>query len=607
MSSNGTLKSFQSKLNAFRHSLAYIDALPQLTALGLLIGLFTGAIIAIFRLLIELPMSQFLPIEGADFESLSPHVRVFSILAGGILIMAIFYCVKPQCRDISVAHVIDRLHNHQGSMPIKNWLVQFFGAIVCVLSGQSVGREGPAVHLGAGAASQLGQWLKLPNNSMSTLIACGVASAISTSFNTPLAGVVFAMEVIVREYTIIGFVPVILASVIGAVMNQIIFPGEQEIQIEAFNLSELTDLPYMAVVGLGIAVLAAIFTKLNIFTLRFKKHPLFLRISAAVTLTALASIIAPEVMGLGYDTINQAANHQLALATLALIVLCKLTVSPIVVALGIPGGVIGPSLLIGGCAGALFGSLIDIAFVNQSSDAGFYVLIGMAGMMAAVLNAPLAALIAVLELSYNPNLIFPAMLVIVIACVTTRHVFRVDGIFIEQLRHSGREIDFGPAKQALARAGVRSVMNANTVSVKLESTIQELMLALRSKPDRLLYEHEKSVYAVIAADVAKHLNNLEESQARTQEQNSAEQAIELVNLHKIAARREPLEPISEAATLLEALHLCQRKNLQTLYVTPHGPTRATQARHLSQQVLGVISVTNIENYYRPKDFSRAVV
>ena len=204
------------KAREFREALTQVDALPQLSFLALIVGVFTGLIIVAFRLALESSHWFCQWVVRENFEALSPELRVILIMAGSAVIALTLQHIDKYKRQLSVSHVIDRLHNHQGNLPGTNTIAQFLLATLAVSSGHCVGREGPAIHLGAGAASKVGQWLKLPNNSMQTVVACGVAAAISASFDTPLAGVIFAMEVIVMEYTIVGFVPVILSSVIGA-------------------------------------------------------------------------------------------------------------------------------------------------------------------------------------------------------------------------------------------------------------------------------------------------------------------------------------------------------------------------------------------------------
>ena len=582
---------FSNHLNAFRHSLAYFDALPQLTLLGLLIGAFTGAIIVVFRFLIDTPLRLMISGHSDNFESLAASDRIFLIFAGIFLIAVIIKFAGVKNSETSVAHVLDRLHNHQGKLPIANWLVQFSCAVIALISGQSVGREGPAVHLGAGAASQLGQWLKLPNNSMHTLVGCGVAAAISACFDTPMAGVIFAMEVIVMEYTIVGFVPVILASVMGTMMSQAAFGESSGLLVGASDMQSLTELPYMVVVGLVISVCAAIYTRLNIFALRYNAISIYQRLLTAGALTAAVAVFVPEIMGLGYDTVNAALSGQMLIGTLLLVAAAKLLVTPVVIGLGIPGGVIGPLLVIGACIGGAMGIAIQWVFPSLETDSSFYVVIGMTAMMAATLNAPLAALVAVLELSYNPNMIFPAMLVIVVACVSTRQFFKLDSIFVQQLKYSGRDLDFGPARQALRRAGVRSIMDTRFVLCSQKVSADEIVEKLVSKPMWLVFDHDNTKVALRAADLAAVLadNTPEVVPESTKPQEPQ------IDLLEIPGRRYMLQPIHDTANLVEALDYLKKTGTDALYVSrTYSPLKG----HLH----GIITLAAIENYYQPKEF-----
>ncbi|SMF02350.1 H+/Cl-antiporter ClcA [Alteromonadaceae bacterium Bs31] len=579
--------------NDFRHSLSYFDALPQLTLLGFLVGLFTGAIIVLFRYLIDTPLNFLIAGHPDNFEALSIADRFLFIFAGIFLLALLLKLAGKKHGETSVAHVLDRLHNHQGKLPLGNWIVQFFAAVIALVSGQSVGREGPAVHLGAGAASQLGQWMKLPNNSMHTLIGCGVASAIAASFDTPMAGVIFAMEVIVLEYTIVGFVPVILASVMGTALSQAAF-GEQGLLMGSSDMSSLMELPYMVLVGLVISVCAAMYIHLNIFALKFNQHSIYVRLLVAGLLTAIVAAFVPEIMGLGYDTVNAALAGELLIISLVIIAVAKLAVTPVVIGLGIPGGVIGPLLVIGACIGGAMGLLLNMLVPSLDTNPTFYVVIGMTGMMAAALNAPLAALVAVLELSYNPNMIFPAMLVIVVSCVSTRQFFRLNSLFIQQLKHSGRDIDFGPAVQALRRAGVRSIMDPRFVNAAPSIEKSEAERLLKKKPMWVVYEHENQKFALRAADLATAI----EKPMDEKEDEDIEQVQEFA-LAEIAGRRISVSPIHDGANLVEALDALKTSGSDALYVSKvYSP--------LTGDVHGIITLAAIQNYYQPKEFTRAV-
>jgi len=191
-----------------------VEGLPLLAALGLVCGLLSGGLIILFRLVMEGAANEWLPNGSIErFEELSGLDRLALCTAGGLIVGLILHKLKPNNRGVGVVHVLERLDYHRGYLPMKNAIVQFVTATISLLSGQSVGREGPSVHLGAAAGSALGRSLHVPNNSIRILVGCGVAAAIAAAFNTPLAGVIFAMEVVIMDYTVVGFTPVILASI----------------------------------------------------------------------------------------------------------------------------------------------------------------------------------------------------------------------------------------------------------------------------------------------------------------------------------------------------------------------------------------------------------
>ncbi len=572
---------FVQRFNQFRRSLAYIDALPQLTLLGFIVGALTGILIVIFRFLIDIPLTWLLPDHVENFEALSGTLRVLLVLAGALALGLSLHLINKKHRDIGLSHVLDRMHNHQGLLPWPNWLVQFFGAIIAMISGQSAGREGPVVHIGAGAASLMGQTLKLPNNSIHTLVGCGVAAAISASFDTPMAGVIFAMEVIRLQYTIVGFVPVILASVIGTIINQAALGHSSFISIGETTIASLAELPFMVTVGVVTALCAGVYLKLHIAALKLSHLPVLLRLSIAGGITAVAAFFVPQIMGLGYDTVNLALSGTL-LSTLLIIAVVKLCVTPVVIGLGIPGGVIGPLLVIGACVGGAIGGIASALFPSLGAHAGFYVMMGMAGMMAAVLNAPLTALVTVLELTYNPNIIFPAMLVIVVACVVTRQVFKLKGIFVEQLIAKDHSLDFGPAKQSLLRAGVSSVMDTRFVILPCETTPADAKAKLAHQPIWVILCDNGTHYphAIRAADLAIYL----------EEHTDAEPAP--IDLLEIPGKHFRLSPIHESASLFDAWQSFETQETEMLSVSGYGHA-------LQGGVQGILTLDSIENYYKP--------
>ena len=570
-------------LDRLRHQLAHLDALPQLTILGLISGLAAAFIIIAFRLAIDYPLSELLEDNSDDFESL-PRFWHFALPVLGALVLALCISVFPRAaRQVSVGHVLERLHNHQGKLPAINILVQFVGGVVALLTGQSVGREGPAVHLGAGAASQLSQWLHLPNNCLRTLIGCGVAAAIAASFNTPMAGVIFSMEVILMEYTIAGFVPVMLASVAGATIAQLVFGSQPAFTIIPLQLTNLWELPIIAFSGLLVAIFAATFVQLQLLMHQQQSRHLVLRFLTAGLVTGTLALWFPQILGIGYDTLELAMSGQLSFYLLGAILLAKLVATAVSGGLGIPGGMIGPTLLIGAMLGGCIGTIASVITPESGANPAFYVLLGMGAMMAAVINAPLTALITVFELTHNPNTIFPTMLIIVVSVIATRQLFNCQGIFIDVLTSNGVTIKGGPLRQALNRVGVRSVMDTDFLHSSNKTTLGDLRKQLKEQPRWLVVDQpESEAYLVAAADVFSYLEE------RTETDDHQLEILEL------PGRKWQLKAIHQQASLLEAQEVFNELKSDALYVE-----RRTSI--LLSPVIGIITQEHIDNFYQTRD------
>ncbi len=562
-------------MNRFRLRLANAEAVPQLALLGLLSGIITGAVIILFRQLLSLLLENGLP-EGNDenFEGLAAHWRFILPIGGALALVLLLALIKPRHRRVGIAHVIERMGLHQGHLPLKNMLVQFFGAIIALASGHSSGREGPAVHLGAAGSSALGQWLRLPNNSVRTLVGCGSAAAISAAFNTPIAGVIFAMEVVMMEYTISGFIPVILASVIAAFMTALVYGSDQAFIIPSIEMHSLLEFPLVIICGFAIGCLAAAFIWLSKNIHRRAPQPYWFRLPLAGLLTGLVAIYYPQVMGIGYDTITDILFNTVGLEFLLYLVLAKLVVSAAACGLGVPAGIIGPSLFLGACLGGAIGLLSQVAYTQPSSGSGFYAMLGMGAMMAAVLQAPLAALMAVMELTQNPSIILPAMLAVVIASLTSRYLFGQASIFSELL---GKVVSDPRSilEQGLHREGVASIMDGGLLHLPRHCS-RELALQQLKATDKWI--------VILEQDDPQWILRAEELRGQLAQPDRPDE----LDLLSIPAQRKDIFAISDQATVQEALQLLREVGTEALYVQDIQNNRA----------IGIVTLDFIQQHYR---------
>lgn len=569
-------------LDRFRLRLSRAEALPQLGALGILTGLIVGGVMIAFRLLIETSQAAFLP--GGDpenYEALDGLLRLTLPLGGGLVIGLLFQWMPDAVRQVGVTHVLERLAYHQGRLPLRSAILQFFGGALSIVSGHSVGREGPAIHLGAASGSLAGQRFGLPNNSLRVLAGCGVAAAIAASFNTPLAGVIFAMEVVLMEYTVVGFAPVILAAVSATALTRFKYGAEPAFVVPPLELGSLWELPFVLAVGIAIGLLAAAFIALIRLSAKHSAGIAFwLRATLAGMIVGLCALVAPQVMGIGYDTANHALLGQLAFGTLVLVLGFKLLATTASIGLGLPGGLIGPALFMGACAGGALGLLGQSIAPAHASSAGFYALLGMGAMMGGALHAPLAALTAMLELTANPNVLWPDMLAVIAAYGVSRQLFRQDSVYLTLMRARGLDYRNDPVSQSLRSIGVGAAMDTSVAQLARHGTHADIAAALERNPRWILVMREGRPKALLpAVDLARHLAEA-----------GAQSAVDLL---EFPAERLQVAPIALQATLQEALQAMDASGADALYVTATMPAGADAAR-----VYGVLRRTEIERSYR---------
>jgi CIC family chloride channel protein len=567
----------QPAFERFRVRLASSQAGIGLSLLGLLGGVLAGGLIVLFRLLIESVQGIYIPYGDVEnYEALPTMVRFGLPVGGAVIIGLCFQWLRPSTRRVGVIHVMERLQYHEGHLPFKNLIMQFFTGAIALICGHSVGREAPSIHLGAACASLFGQSFKLPNNSIRTLVACGSAAAIAASFNTPLAGVIFAMEVVMMEYTIAGFTPVILAAVAATIISRAVFGATSVFYVPQLNLGSLWDMLYIVFMGICLGALSAFFVAaIRFFSRLTAKVPIAVAIIAAGVFVGVMAIEVPAVMGMGYDTVNAAILGDIAIQTLVLILVAKLIASSACVGVGIPGGLIGPTIVIGAMVGGVFaygGNYIP----GLSSAAGLYVMLGMGAMMSAALQAPLAGLLAILELTANPHLILPAMLAVVSANITAKEIFQQDSVFSILMHDAGLDYRNDPISQSLRRTGVAAMMNRNFVESAAEVDLESARRLLEGTPQWIIVRSDEDSRNLLpAADLARFLQDHD---------------ADSINLLEIPARRRELVAIHMQASMQEARVALEDSGVEAMYVR-------RQIAPLTYRTFGVLLRQDVESSY----------
>lgn len=568
-----------SLLTAYRRMLTSYESVLAYSLLGIVGGIASGLAVLLFELAIREASQLWGVTDGGEgFESL-PRWMLFALPAGGACVLGVvFSFLKPPDRETGIVHVISRMHSHYGILPARNALVQFFGGVFALATGQSGGREGPGVHLGGAINSLLGQWLNLPNNSLRMLIACGTAGGISAAFNTPLAGVIFAMEVIIAEYTVVGFIPVMLAAVSASVITQTVSDEMALLYLPTLELNSLMEIPFIMALGLCCGLAAGLFIRISEGAAHLNRWPVAVRFTLAGLLTGAIAYWVPQILGMGYDTLDLALQGKLALGTLLVIAASKLLATATSCGMGMPLGMIGPNLMIGACIGGALGIAAMTFAPNIASDPVLYIVIGMSAAMGAVLNAPLAAILAVVELTQTINISMAAMLAIVIATLTNSGLLHQQSAHQTVLKQLQRRVPNNPIDRLLHSTDVSSTMDTRVVRVPSKLLAPDLEPLLEFKPTWCLVAREEDdLYLVDGAQLLEWLL------ATTIDEHG-------IDVTKADIRRFTIAEVPLQATLRQALDTMRKETTEAVSVYARSANTGKRILH------GIVTRENIEKF-----------
>jgi CIC family chloride channel protein len=455
------------------------------SVLAFLVGAAAGAVIIAFRegyVLVQ--MLSF----GDDVEHshlaaamLSPWRRLLVPCLGGLAVGLMIRFVMRRKRAQTVADVIAAAAVRGGRMSLKRGLAAALTDCVSIGFGMSVGREGPAVHLGASIGGWVATRLRLTRGLARTLLGCGVAAAVAASFNAPIAGALFANEVVIGSYALGTFGPIVFASIAGTMVSRAHFGPYPAFEIAEYVLRSWWEMPAFAGLGLAAALFAAVFIrgtmKLQERTARIP-GPLWVRTTLGGAVLGMIAMAVPEVLGVGYGVTEGALMERLSWGTLATVAVAKTLATVACLGFGLAGGVFSPSLVIGATLGGAYGVLVTTIAPAFSSGAGPYAVVGMGAVAASVLGAPISTVLIIFEMTGNYGLTTAVMLAVVVASAVTRQVAPAS-YFTATLERRGLNIRKGYRRSLLREVRVRDIMGTEAVVVSPAATLDMLRRALQ--------------------------------------------------------------------------------------------------------------------------------
>lgn len=401
----------------------------RLMALGVVVGVLAGAVVVLFRIAIAVAADWFTLGEG--FAGLPAWGRLLLPAAGGLAVGLLAHYAFPRDADVGVSRVLEQVAYGASHLGARGAVAQFLFGVLAIGSGHSVGREGPSLHMGAAIGSLVGQRFGVDPAHLRVLVAAGAAGAFAGALDIPLAGVVFALEVILGEYTLVLFAPVVVAAVIATVVTQVAIGPELVLAVPELPVHSFWYLPLDWLIGFGAALISYLLLRgvEGVHRLgQWAPLPAWALPAVGGFGVGLLAVGTPDIMGVSYGALNEVFTDGLPLLALLALLGAKLAATAISVGTQSRGGAIGPALFMGALVGATVAEAARLAGVPLG-ETGIYAVIGMAAGMAAILNAPFVAIVAVFELTRNPAVILPVMLATVTAAVTSRDWFKAQSIF----------------------------------------------------------------------------------------------------------------------------------------------------------------------------------
>ncbi|MBN1680869.1 MAG: chloride channel protein [Anaerolineae bacterium] len=428
------------------------------------VGLGAGLGAVVFRVLIE--TMQKVAFDGGAhvFGFLGDYFFFFVPSLGGVIVGLLVYFFAREAKGHGVPEVMEAVALKGGRIRPRVAVIKSLASSVCIGSGGSVGREGPIVQIGSALGSTIGQWLHMSPERIRSLVACGAAGGISATFNAPIGGSIFALEVILGEIHASYFGAVVMSAVIADVVAQAFEGSVRAFPVPAYDLVSPWELILYTILGVLAAVTSILYAKLiyrmeDVFD-GWKRFPEYLKPAVGGLVLGVIGIVCvqggytfmrdgraiPGVFGVGYELVGPALLGNLAVGTALALLALKLIATAFTLGSGGSGGVFAPSLFVGSMLGMVFGHVAHSAFPDITAPQGAYALVGMAAVFAGAAHAPATAILILFEMTGDYGIILPLMFATVISMIISRAI-EPESIYTLKLTRRGvklhrkREVD----------------------------------------------------------------------------------------------------------------------------------------------------------------------
>ena len=435
-------------------------------------------------------------------------------MSGGIIVGLIIRYFAKEAKGHGVPEVMEAITLRNGIIRPRVVFAKLFASSIYIASGGSVGREGPVIQIGSAIGSAIGQFLRVNARRMRTFVACGAASGIAAAFNAPVAGALFAVEVILGDFAVPQFSAVVVSSVMATVVSRHFVGDFPAFEVPLYQLDSPYELVFYVILGFLAAGVAVLFIKMlykseDIFD--NLKWPEFVKVGLGGLGIGIIGLLFPEIFGVGYDTIESALQSGLIWKMALALVFIKIFATSLSLGSGGSGGIFAPSLFLGAMLGSFFGTFVSWFFPSLNISSGAYALVAMGGVVAAATHGPIGAILIIFEMSGSYKIILPLMITCIIATILAMRL-HPESIYTLKLKLRGINLFEGREINVLKSLTVKDVYSKNVESVIEQESYPTLIEKISKSPHSILYvvdENKKLLGTVSLNEVRRNMQDYE--------------------------------------------------------------------------------------------------
>jgi len=450
-----------------------------MAVLAVFVGLAGGFGAVGFRYLINFFQSLAYGSDGNLLDivrSIPWYWRILIPTLGGLVVGPLVYFFAREAKGHGVPEVMEAVALKSGFIRKRLVVIKSLASAICIGTGGSVGREGPIVQIGSAIGSTIGQILKVSADRMRTLVGCGAAAGIAATFNAPIAGSMFALEIILGDFGLATFSPIVISSVIATAVSRHFLGDAPAFIVPAYELVSTWEFPLYVLLGLFCALVAVTFTKTLYRMEDFfdgLKFPEYLKAVIGGVILGGISLLFPQILGVGYGAIDLSLAQSYAWWLMLVLVLCKILATSITIGSGGSGGIFAPSLFVGAMAGGFFGAIVHNFLPSVTASPGAYSIVGMGAVVSATTHGPLTALLMLFEMTGDYKIILPLMITCIISNIVGRQ-FLKESIYTLKLTRRGINLEEGKEVNVLKSIKVNEVMNTDVETITEALSLERL-------------------------------------------------------------------------------------------------------------------------------------